>query len=526
VTIALQREPVPVIGTLPGDRAGPLLHTNLVWADNKGVPFPALATELPSQDKGTWVVNADGSMTTIYKLRPNMTWHDGKPLTTQDFVFAWQLGRDAELAMAPSPAERQISAVETPDDQTLVLRWSSAYPLADQVYQLGPYPVHLLKHVYEADKAALENDPYWGEGFIGVGPYRLQEWQRGVHFILKAYEGFYGPRPKIDTLIFKLITDEQTTAANLLGGAIDGAFAGLDFGQVITVKEQMEQRGQNPWVFVQPTFVNIARVQFDERIGGGQGPRPPELTDVRVRRALLHAIDRAEMAGFIYPGYGLPADTPMNPEDPKFEWMKDSITRYPYDQRRAQELLIEAGWQRGADGQFRNAAGQPISLHYQATTGGQWEMAQTIAAASWKAIGIPEVETFVVPQAQRSDRELTNNFRAIRGTPVRLETLTYMQQYQVSQCPTAANRWVGVNGGCYREPELDRVSNALLATVNPSEQQRLWREWGQLFTRDLPALPLFFHVQGTIFRDGFSGFRGESPSGGQWAWSYADWDIK
>src|SRR5205814_516567 len=152
--------------------------------------------------------------------------------------------------------------------------------------------------------------------------------------------GFYGAHPKIDTLVFKFIADEQTTAANLLAGALDGAFAGLDFGQVLTVKEQMEQRGQQPWVFVQPTFVNILRVQFDERTGGGLGPRPAEITDVRVRRALLHAIDRAEMAGFIYPGYGLPADTPMNPDDPKQEWVKDSITRYPYDPRRAQELLL------------------------------------------------------------------------------------------------------------------------------------------------------------------------------------------
>src|SRR5207237_5204913 len=143
----------------------------------------------------------------------------GHALTAEDFVFAWQLGRDPELAMTPSPAERQISAVDTPDDLTLVLRWSTAYPLADQIYQLGPYPAHLLRHTYETDKTALENDPYWGEGFIGTGPYRLQEWARGVHFILKAYDGFYGAHPKTDTLVFKFIADEQTSAANLLAGA-------------------------------------------------------------------------------------------------------------------------------------------------------------------------------------------------------------------------------------------------------------------------------------------------------------------
>ena len=110
---------------------------------------------------------------------------------------------------------------------------------------------------------------------------------------------------------------------------------------------------------------------------------------------------------------------------------------------------------------------------------------------------------------------------------VRFDTLTYMRQFLTSECPTAANRWVGTNVGCYSEPNMDRVSNALLVTLNPNEQKQLWREWTMLFSRDLPALPIFHHVQGTIFREGFTGFKGEArDGGGGFAWNAAEWDIK
>lgn len=269
----------------------------------------------------------------------------------------------------------------------------------------------------------------------------------------------------------------------------------------------------------------MIRVQHDPRINGGVGPRPPEVTNVRVRRGLLHAIDRDMMVESVYLGYTTPAAVPVPTDDPKYEWMKDAVVRYPYDARRAQELLAEAGWQRGPGGVMRNAAGERISLQHTTSQGGQWEAVQAITADAWRSLGI-QVEEYVIPQAARGDRETNSQFRSFNGAVVAFNTLTYMRQFLTTECPTAANRWVGTNAGCYSEPEMDRVSEALQTTVIPTEQQRLWRQWAQLFTRDLPALPLYYHLSGSAFREGFTGFKGYARDGGGGsAWNVEEWDI-
>lgn len=529
LTIALQQEAAPQVGTVPVPNAEEFFQDYLAVNDTLGNPMPQLAAELPSQDRGTWVVNPDGTMVTTYKLRPNIRWHDGTPLSPQDFVFSWKVANDRSLPISIRPVARQISGIDTPDDLTLVLRWAGPFPLAERISgaDMMPLPSHLLSEVYESDKELFQRLPYWGAEFVGVGPYRLHEWVPGSHIVAQAFDAYHAGRAKIDTITFRFITDEQTTMANIVSGGVDGQIRGLDFQQVLLVKEELEKRGSKPYVVVQPTFHRMIRVQYDDRIGGGLGPRPSEITDVRVRRGLLHAIDRDTMAATIYPGYGIAADVILPTDDPKYAWVKDVVVRYPYDQRRAQELLAEAGWQRGGDGMFRNAAGEPISLYHQTTIGGQWEAAQTIAAANWRAIGISQVQEHVIPQAARGDRETNSQFRSFSGAVVRFDTLTYTRQFLISECPTAASRWVGVNAGCYQEPAMDRVSQALLTTLVPAEQQRLWREWTQLFVRDLPALPLFYHVQGTIFREGFTGLKGEArDGGGGFAFNAHEWDVR
>lgn len=529
LTIALQQEAAPDVGTVPVPNAEEFFQDYLTVNDTLGNPMPELAAELPAQDRGTWVVNPDGTMVTTYKLRPNIRWHDGTPLSPQDFVFSWRVANDRSLPTGSRPVARQISAIETPDDLTLVMRWTGPFPLAERISgnDLMPMPAHLLGEVYESDKEAFQRLPYWGVGFVGVGPFRLAEWVPGSHVTAQAFDAYYQGRAKIDTITFRFITDEQTTIANMVSGGVDGQLRGLDFQQVLLTKQEMERRGSKPFVIVQPTFHRMIRVQYDDRIHGGLGPRPAEITDVRVRRGLLHAIDRDTLAESVYPGHGLAADHIIPTDDPKYDWVKDVVTRYPYDQRRALDLLAEAGWRRGGDGTMRNAAGDPISLAHQTTIGGQWEAQQTISAASWRAIGFQQIDEYVIPQAARGDRETNNQFRAFNGSVVRFDTLTYSRQFLISECPTAANRWTGTNVGCYQEPAMDRVSQALLTTLEPSQQRQLWREWTTLFTRNLPALPIFYHVQGTIFREGFSGLKGEArDGGGGFAFNAHEWDIR
>src|SRR4051812_19115230 len=107
------------------------LHRHLAGFDERGNAYPVLATELPSTSNGTWVVRDDGTMQTTYRLRRDVTWHDGTPLTAHDFVFAWTVTNNLELPIFERSTAQQIRSIETPDDYTLVMEWAASYPFAN-----------------------------------------------------------------------------------------------------------------------------------------------------------------------------------------------------------------------------------------------------------------------------------------------------------------------------------------------------------------------------------------------------------
>lgn len=527
LTIALQGEPKVINPLMGGDVGGsPALHLGytlqhrLAMYDNKGNAFPQLATELPAQDKGTWIVNPDGTMRTTYRLRPNIRWHDGEPVTAQDIAFAWTVARDPQLPVSNRTVVNQIVGIETPDDSTVEITWARLYPLAYVAtdLELSPLPGHLLRETFETDKERFQRLSCWGTEFIGEGPYRLETWELGSHIVAKSFDHFYGEHPKIDTLIFRFIPDESTVLANLLAGTVDGEFRSLDFDKVMLARDELLNAGQKPLVIAQPTFTLIMRVQYGD-------PQPREITDVRFRRALLEAIDRPTMADAIYRGQSSQADMLLPTDDPKYGWVRDAITRYPFDPRQAQELLAQVGWQRASDGAFRDASGERATLHHWATEGGQWQAAQAITADSWRSVGL-QVDQYVIPTALSRDPETRARFPTFSSTPIAFKFLNQVSLLLSSECPSERTRWTGQNLGCYQDPGMDRVNQGLLATVDPTQQRQLWAERIRLETQDLPVLPLHYHMQGAIFREGVTGIKGE-PRGSDNAsgWDATDWDV-
>jgi peptide/nickel transport system substrate-binding protein len=229
----------------------PAVHQALTAYDDRGVVQPILAMETPSREKGTWTVRPDGTMQTIYRLHPDAIWHDGTPLHAQSFAFGWTLQNDPELPISGSGGVMGLlHRVETPDDLTLVLEWSTTYPFANAIGRsaLPPLPVHILEGPYRADKSRLPDLAYWTREFIGVGPYQLSAWEPGSHIVLKAFDRHFAGRPKIDTIVARFMPHQPTIVANLLAGTIDGVInRALDFEQAILVKEEWERGAASPW---------------------------------------------------------------------------------------------------------------------------------------------------------------------------------------------------------------------------------------------------------------------------------------
>src|SRR5688500_16856537 len=275
-----------------------LLHAGLSAENDAGERQAQLAEAIPTLDNGLWKVMPDGRMETTWRIREGSAWHDGTPLTAEDLAFSVRVGRDREAQTFRDKGFDALDETRTLDARTLLVTWSKPYIDADTMFGSQttfavPLPKHLLERPFQEEKASFNDHPYWTTEFVGTGPFRLREFVRGAHLTLDANRGYVLGRPKIDEIEVRFIPDLNTLVANILASEID-----LTIGRAISVEEVMQRRGRwndgiDPvlpgasWTALYPQHVN---------------PTPAVMTDVRFRRAVMHALDRQELVDVLHHG--------------------------------------------------------------------------------------------------------------------------------------------------------------------------------------------------------------------------------
>src|SRR5579871_4556179 len=205
-----------------------VFNADLALLDDQGRPRPYLADSLPQLNTDSWKVNADGTMETTYYLRPNLVWHDGQPLTADDFVFAFQVYARPDLGTGSSPPINLIQDVVAPDPQTVLIHWKQPYSSAGSLQSIGtganglpPLPRHILGATFDSGSAdGLLNHPYWSTGFVGLGPYKLDHWEPGAYLEMSAFDHHALGVPKIQRLKMIFTPDGNSALAGMLAGDI------------------------------------------------------------------------------------------------------------------------------------------------------------------------------------------------------------------------------------------------------------------------------------------------------------------
>ena len=153
-----------------------------------------------------------------------MLWHDGTPLTADDFVLGFQMAIDPQLPKSPRGELPSIGEVRAVDARTILAVWKVQSPLANVNGNDGipAVPKHLFGELYASgDKTAVENSPLWSTQWVGVGPYRMTSWNLGTSMEGAAFDQYFLGRPKIDRVIIRYIGDVNAIVANVLAGEID-----------------------------------------------------------------------------------------------------------------------------------------------------------------------------------------------------------------------------------------------------------------------------------------------------------------
>jgi len=481
---------------------------------------PVLAEELPSVKKGTWKIDMQKkTMITVYKLRPNLKWHDGKPYTSKDFEFGWQIAKHPEFPMPDRLVPELISKIETPDDRTIVIHWNDLYneAYAIQYTHVRAFPRHLLLDAFSGgDMKAFANLSYWNKNFIGAGPYRVAEWDAGTRMELEAFKDFPLGQPKIERMTYKTVEDSNTNLAAVLAGEVDFCMRStISFDGAMILRDQWEKAGKGK-ILISPaswTWLSLSRDN-------------PFFSDVRVRRALLHAIDRDAMVQNIFKGEKVVSDLPLSRVRKSYKKALTASTVHKFDAERAKKLMAEAGWKPAADGVLTNAKGERMEFEFRVTAERRdHEQAQAIIADYWKKMGV-RTNIKNMPNRLLNSADNRNRWPGAYIGSHNVTVEEWQERFHSKNIPTAENKYAPENVSGWNDPKKDAILDELSSIISPARSEQLQIEFCKMFSTALPHLPLSYSPEVLVVKKGLTGITPRQESGGQnsSSWNTYQWD--
>ena len=483
VVIGTAQEPDNLIGAF----SGMLITSNLLGSlfagmverDDQGKLFARMVEKIPTVKDGDWEILPGKKMKVTYRFKRGYTWHDGRPVTALDASWTHLMLRNPRSPTVSRFVLRKIDNVLVPNPSTpytLVVQWNELYPFANTGHIF--YPRHILEREYLADPSRL-NAHRQARAPVGNGPYRFVEWAAGSHITLEAYDAFPEAKARIRRQVWRFILDSSVLQANVIAGQVDvTTVSNMSIDQL----GDIERRSPQVTAHYLPA---LGWEHVDLNLDNEW------LKDKRVRQAIAHAINRAEISQKLYHGKAAVAHTWL---PPGHEGHHANVKQYAYDPARAKQLLTEAGFTAGADGILRDAAGKRVEMTIMTTAGHALrEQIQQIMKDQLRAVGIdlrldnrPASVFFGVITRRRQFPHMAMynwNFSPITlGPPL----------WHSGQIPTSANAFEGSNFAGWRHADNDRLLDQIAEELDAAKRAQLLRRQQEIWSEELPAIPMFF----------------------------------
>jgi peptide/nickel transport system substrate-binding protein len=406
------------------------IYEGLVTIDKDGKVKPLLATE--------WTVSPDG-LTYTFKLRPNVKFQNGTAFDSSIVKFSLDRARAADSTNAQKQFFEPIESIETPDPLTAVIKLKQ--PSGLFVYHLGwGDAVMIDPKTVETNKT----EP------VGTGPFKFKDWQRGNRVDLVRNDDYWDKGvPKLASVTFRFIGDAQAQAAALRAGDIDGFpnFTAPElFGEF-----QKDAR-----------FKTVVGATPRKLVAALNNEKPP-LDNVKVRQAMMSAIDRKMVIDGAYSGYGTPIGSHFAPTDRGYV---DLTGVLPYDQAKARKLLAEAGYPNG----FTITIKAP-------------QMTYTTRASE-------------IMQAMLADVGITLNIEPSEFPAKWIDEVFIKRDYEMSIIDHAEPMDIDIYSRPgyyfnYKNPKFNDLIAAAEKSPDDSERDKLYGEAQNILADDVPALYLF-----------------------------------
>jgi peptide/nickel transport system substrate-binding protein len=487
-------EPSSLIYMVAGESAAAAISSNIF---NKLLKYDK-NLDLEGELAENWKISAD-QKTITFKLKPNLKWSDGIPLTSEDVLWTWQTVIDEKTGSPYASDYQLVKKAETPDELTFSVTYDQAYaPALDSWAGLQILPKHLLEG-QDLHTTAFARSP------VGSSYYKLDSWTHGENLKLSRNPISVLGQAKIDHLVTRIIPDSSAQFLELMADNIDSM--GLDpikYARIIPARHELQQKLAlykelgNSYTYM---GFNLKHKPFD---------------DVRVRRAINYAIDKQEIIDGVYLGLGINIASPYKPGT---RWSNPSLEPYPYDPAKAKALLKEAGFIDSNSDGILERDGKPFSFEIVTNQNKEREKSAVLIQRRLKDVGI-EVKIRAIEWASFISRFIkTGDFDVVvLGWGLGLDPDQYSIWHSSQQAPGQFN-FIG-----YNNPVIDKLLEQGRLELNPDKRMKIYHEFARVLLEDSPIVYLSAGYGLTAIHKRVKGIDNPAPPAGV-GWNSYDWYI-
>jgi peptide/nickel transport system substrate-binding protein len=462
----------------------------------------------------SWETSQDG-LTWTFDIRTGVTWSDGEPLTADDIAYTYNRVLDGGPEAASwSSYLTSVESVEAPDEETVVLELSER----NAVLPLLPIPIvpeHVWQDVSEKEVRSYAAEPTDGAPVVGSGPFRLVEGTAGGStYRFEANPDYWKGAPHIDEVVFRVFKAEDPAVQALIKGEVDFV-EGISAIQVESLKGRdgiMAHSGDSPGFDEIAFNTGSVDLETEEPIGN---PNPAVL-DPAFRHALGFAVDRDLIIERAYQGAGKPGTTIIPPAYSDYHWEPPADQAFTFDLERAGQLLDEAGYTMGPDGQRMLPNGDPIgALRLFARAESDTSVDVIDYFSEWLAeLGI-ESDVQAVESNRLTNIILEGEFDAFEwGWYVEPDPDSMLSYMTCGQRGSWSDSW-------YCNEEYDELYRAQNGEMDEAARQDMVKQMQQILYEDAPYLVTAYSSIGEAFRsDRFACFQPQPDPGGIWLIQY------